>query len=228
MSWNEYQKGDCSEDFFETVKKTTDLVIDTETEPAPNSEMDCYNPFTKKLQIVSVYDPNTYSTSIIHFPEGANKYAPVRLRALLLDNSIQKCYQHAMFDVRFIYNWLNILPENNLCTRIAHKIIEPNAKSHSLANNLKKYLGIEINKGIWDYETTFPDWTTYPLKPIEKKYCINDISHVHALWVVLLRQANEKQRHLILRNCAHIHTQVENEIDGYQDPYPNKSGIHTY
>jgi ribonuclease D len=59
---------------------------------------------------------------------------PERLAALLEDPAVEKVFHHAPFDLRFMVHAWNVRPTSIRCTKVASKLLTPDApnESHSL------------------------------------------------------------------------------------------------
>jgi len=141
---------------------------------------------------------------------------PANLAALLQDNSVQKVFHHAMFDLRFLcYHW-GVAAQNIACTKIAAKLLDPaKTEGHSLSSLVREYLGVTLDKS-----SRKSDWLTWGLSPEQWKYAGNDVKYLHDLLQTLLGELEKKDRRdLALRCFAHIPTQVQLEIQGFRDVY---------
>jgi ribonuclease D len=141
---------------------------------------------------------------------------PANLAALLQDNSVQKVFHHAMFDLRFLcYHW-GVAAQNISCTKIAAKLLNPaKTEGHSLSSLVREYLGVTLDKS-----SRKSDWLTWGLSPEQWKYAGNDVKYLHDLLHTLLMELEKKDRRdLALRCFAHIPTQVQLEIQGFRDVY---------
>jgi ribonuclease D len=145
-----------------------------------------------------------------------NGRIPHRLKALMEDPTILKVLHHAMFDLRFLaYHW-DVTPARVACTKIASKLVDPRipCKEHSLAVLVRRYLGVELDKG-----PQTSDWTD-ELTPAQLRYAANDVRY---LWQ-LYERLDERIRHeglldLRERCYAHLRTRVELEIGDFPDVF---------
>jgi ribonuclease D len=141
---------------------------------------------------------------------------PQNLVSLLQDNSVQKVFHHAMFDLRFLcYHW-NTSVQNIACTKIAAKLLDPEkVQGHTLSNLVREYLGVELDKS-----SRKSDWLTWGLSPEQWRYAGNDVRYLPDLLDRLLRELEKKDRYDLAKRCfAHIPTQVQLEIQGFRDLY---------
>jgi len=145
-----------------------------------------------------------------------NGRTPHRLKALMEDPSILKILHHAMFDLRFLaYHW-DVTAAHVACTKIASKLIDPElpCKDHSLAPLVRRYLGIELDKG-----PQTSDWTD-ELSPTQLQYAANDVRHLWRLYEALDEKIRRKGLLDLRERCyAHLRTQVELEVGGFPDVF---------
>ena len=73
-------------------------------------------------------------------------YSAPNLKSLLKDNSIQKIFHFARFDLAIIKKYLGVLPTNIYCTKIASKLARTYTDKHGLRELCKELLNIEISK----------------------------------------------------------------------------------
>jgi ribonuclease D len=107
---------------------------------------------------------------------------PTRLCKLMEDHSTRKVFHHAMFDLRFMAAHWNVTPANIACTKIASKLLKPQATNdhHSLKRLLDERLNIHIQK-----DQRLSDWLTPDLTSEQIKYAAADVEHLTPLLSVL-------------------------------------------
>ena len=69
-------------------------------------------------------------------------YSAPNLKSLLKDNSIQKIFHFARFDLAIIKKYLGVLPTNIYCTKIASKLARTYTDKHGLRELCKELLNI--------------------------------------------------------------------------------------
>jgi ribonuclease D len=151
-------------------------------------------------------------TYVVHI----NDDRPHRLKALMEDPSILKILHHAMFDLRFLaYHW-GATPAHVACTKIASKLVDPQlpCKDHSLAPLVRRYLGIDLDKG-----PQTSDWTGQ-LNAAQLQYAANDVRHLWRLYEALDEKIRRRGLLDLRERCyAHLRTQVELEVGGFPDVF---------
>lgn len=141
---------------------------------------------------------------------------PPNLAAILEDQTIQKIFHHAMFDLRFMcYHW-DVAAKNIACTKIAAKLLDPEkTHGHTLAALVQQFLGVTLDKG-----SRKSDWLTWGLSPDQLRYAGNDVKYLPDLLDKLLMELEKRDRRDLATRCfAHIPTQVELDIRGFRDVY---------
>jgi ribonuclease D len=109
--------------------------------------------------------------------------APKYLASLLEDDSVQKVFHHAPFDLRFMAHRWSVRPANVACTKVASKILNPELENreHSLKPVLRRYLDVEISK-----EQQISDWLAPSLTQAQLDYAAADVAYLLRLHTVLV------------------------------------------
>jgi ribonuclease D len=142
---------------------------------------------------------------------------PLRLKRLLERAELPKVMHHAMFDLRFMaYQW-QATPRNVACTKIASKLVhkDESGSAHSLAALVKRYFGIELDKG-----PRLSDWTAGELDAAQIRYAADDVRFLPALHDTLARELEHRDLLGLRDRCYdHLATRVELELGGFGDVY---------
>ncbi|MFG1916774.1 ribonuclease D [Micromonospora sp. NPDC048898] len=170
------------------------------------------NPLEHRIGTVQIFAPEV--GSVILQVQGN---APRQLCLLLEDARIQKVFHHAMFDLRFIASHWGVTPRNISCTKIASKILNPDAenKLHSLQNLLQQRLGVWISK-----DQRLTDWLTPELTADQIAYAATDVEYLLQLLDDLsenLKSAGLKE--LFDRCVDFIPSRVRLEVGGWPDVF---------
>jgi ribonuclease D len=143
---------------------------------------------------------------------------PDRLMELLENPSVEKIFHHAPFDLRFMaYAW-KIRPTSIRCTKVASKLLMPDApnEEHSLQSLVLRHLGIRLQKG--DVRTS--DWTATNLTGAQLEYAAGDVAYLPSLLGALedeLRSARLEE--LYDDCCAFLPARVELELGSFPDVF---------
>jgi ribonuclease D len=143
---------------------------------------------------------------------------PARLAALLENPSVEKVFHHAPFDLRFMVHAWGVRPASIRCTKVASKLLEPNApnEAHSLQQLALHHLGIRLDKG----PVRTSDWSAAELTQGQLEYAAGDVLHLPALLDVLtgaLKSVGLTQ--LYDECCAFLPARAFLEIGGYPDVF---------
>ena len=143
---------------------------------------------------------------------------PQRLISILEEPGVSKVFHHAPFDLRFMVNEWNIAPNNILCTKVASKIINPNARNevHSLRNLLIYNLGVELSKGA----VRTSDWTASQLSQEQIQYAISDVLHLPALLRILTERLKDLGLNELYKHCcSFLPAKAVLEVGEYPDVF---------
>lgn len=143
---------------------------------------------------------------------------PLGLAALLADPKVEKVFHHAPFDLRFMVHTWGIEPSAIRCTKVASKLLGPQAPNseHSLKDLLARHLGIEIDKG----PVRTSDWTQVDLTPEQLTYAANDVRYLLPLLDILTGALAAVGRTDLYDDCcAFLPARVALELGGYPDVF---------
>lgn len=126
---------------------------------------------------------------VVQVVPGAN---PSSLGGLIENAQITKVFHHAMFDLRFMSNAWHLSPRNVMCTKVASKILDPAASSHSLKDLLARHLGVTIEK-----TETKSDWFAR-LTDAQLAYAATDVIYLSRLLRELHLRLDEAGKREIL------------------------------
>jgi ribonuclease D len=153
-------------------------------------------------------------TQIIRMEKGV---VPERLRQLLISERVRKVFHHAPFDLRFMrYQW-NASPRNVACTKVLSKLVNPNfePQQHSLKPVLKKYLGIDLDKG-----QQVSDWLSRDLTNEQLEYAAKDVEYLLPLFELLMSDARSHGvADLAEASFAYLPVRIETDIMGCSDVF---------
>lgn len=124
------------------------------------------------------------------------KPAP-RLCALLQDQSIEKIFHFARFDVGILYRTYEVLCEPIFCTKIASRLVRTYSERHGLKELCRELLEIDISKN----ERT-SDWGAKELTQAQKAYASADVLHLHRLREKLLQRLERENRSVLHRKAC--------------------------
>jgi ribonuclease D len=101
---------------------------------------------------------------------------PSALARLIEDNTVEKVFHHAPFDLRFIVSAWQVLPAAIRDTKVASKILDPAApnETHSLQQLASRYLGVSLPKGA----VRVSNWSASELTEEQVRYAAGDVVHL--------------------------------------------------
>ncbi|MFJ9728577.1 ribonuclease D [Streptomyces sp. NPDC101209] len=142
---------------------------------------------------------------------------PQLLAKLLEDPSVVKVFHHAPFDLSFMVQKWAVSPRSVVCTKIAAKIINPQADpvEYSLKYLMERHFDIRLNK-----ELRFSDWMTASLSQEQLQYAVGDVRKLIDLYR-LLRGTLESigLEKLYADCCEFLPAHVQLRLHGCPDPF---------
>ncbi len=176
----------CKYDLPDNVEITDSVAIDTETMGL--------NLVRDRLCVVQLADKDK-NVYIIHFPEPCYTQSP-NLIKLLKDDSIQKLFHFARFDVAALHKAFGILVSNIYCTKIASKLCRTYTNRHGL-----KELVRELLKKHLDKEQQSSYWGAKELTEAQQKYAAGDVIFLHRLMDKLNERLEAVNREDVAKKC---------------------------
>ena len=143
---------------------------------------------------------------------------PTQLVALLEDSRVKKVFHHAPFDLRFMMHAWQARPASVRCTKVASKLLEPQApnESHSLQRLCSRYLAVSLDKG----PVRTSDWLAPTLTGEQLAYAAGDVLYLPALLSVLEGALVSAGRaDLYDACCAFLPSRVTLELGNYPDVF---------
>lgn len=165
----------------------------------------------------------TIGTCQLHAPEVGsvvvqiNGGVPEGLRELLVDESVQKVFHHAAFDLRFMSAHWKLTPASVACTKIASKLLTPEAprEHHSLQWLLADQLGVEISK-----RERLSDWRVAELTADQLAYAVADVQHLLPLLDGLSDRLRVRGLYQLFEDCLRfLPARVDLDLGGYGDVF---------
>lgn len=121
---------------------------------------------------------------------------PENLIMLLSDDSVEKLFHYARFDVAILMHTFGITMSNIYCTKIASKLVRTYTDRHGLKELCKELLGVEISK---QEQTSY--WGADDLSDDQKKYAATDVLHLHKLKAILDDRLEREGRTELAQEC---------------------------
>ena len=143
---------------------------------------------------------------------------PDRLATLLEDPAVEKVFHHAPFDLRFMIHAWQVRPASIRCTKVASKLLEPEAPNqiHTLQQLVARHLGIALAKG----PVRTSDWTAPDLAPEQIEYAAGDVLHLPDLLDVLTDALHKAGLTRLYDDCcAFLPARTVLELGDYPDVF---------
>ena len=186
------------------INFTKSVAIDTET-----MGLNIHRDRLCLLQI-SAGDGNAH---LIQFEQ--NKYDAPNLKKILSDESIEKIFHFARFDLASIKHYLHVNIKNIYCTKIASRLIRTYTDSHGLKSICEELLGVEISK-----KQQSSDWGNVEITEKQLEYAASDVLHLHALKEKLNKMLIRENRFEIFQACVNfLPTRVELDLQNFSSIY---------
>ena len=131
-----------------------------------------------------------------HLVKFNGSYNSPNLKKILSDDSIQKIFHFARFDLAIIFHYLQINFKNIYCTKIASRLARTYTDAHGLKNLCEELLGIEISK-----KQQSSDWGNLILSDKQLEYAASDVLYLHQLRDKLQQMIIRENRQIILNEC---------------------------
>jgi ribonuclease D len=144
--------------------------------------------------------------------DGVNYNAP-NLKKLMENENIQKIFHFARLDMAFLYKYVNAMPKNVFCTKIASKLCRTNTDLHSLKDITLEILHVELEK-----EQQCSDWSAAELSEEQLKYAANDVLYLHQLRDHFIKELEKVHRTELAYSCFEfLSTRVKLDLEGFED-----------
>ncbi|MFN9109581.1 MAG: ribonuclease D, partial [Bacteroidota bacterium] len=96
--------------------------------------------------------------------------------AILEDESVQKIFHFARFDVAILQHTYCVKISNIYCTKIASKLTRTYTEKHGLKELCKELLSVDLSK---EQQSSY--WGADSFSKEQLKYAANDVLYLHAL-----------------------------------------------
>jgi len=114
------------------------------------------------------------SAHLVQFNQGSYK-AP-NLKRLLSDDTVEKIFHFARFDLAILKTYLGVECSPIFCTKIASKLCRTYTDRHGLKDICRELIEISLSK-----EQQSSDWGTRELTAAQKTYAASDVIYLHEL-----------------------------------------------
>jgi ribonuclease D len=177
---------------------------------AIDSETLGLNPHRDRLCVVqlSAGDGNAH---LVHFNDGT--FDAPNLTKLLADQSVEKLFHFARFDVAIIEKYLGVTCTPVYCTKIASKLVRTYTDKHGLKALCHELLGIDLSK-----QQQSSDWGKAELSPEQVQYAASDVLYLHQLRDILDGMLVREGRKELAQSCFDfLPTRAKLDLGGWPD-----------
>jgi ribonuclease D len=112
---------------------------------------------------------------LVQFNNELNYSAP-NLKKLLSDDSLEKIFHFARFDIAVINHYLELNIKNIFCTKVASKLTRTYTDYHGLKDICSEILGVSISKA-----KQCSNWANEDLSDAQLSYAAQDVLYLHEL-----------------------------------------------
>ena len=118
------------------------------------------------------------------------------LKALLGDQSVEKIFHFARFDVAVIKRDLGVICTPVFCTKIASGLVRTYTDRHGLKDICKELLSVDISK-----QQQSSDWAAEELTDAQLNYAASDVLYLHQLKTILSARLLREDRFELATAC---------------------------
>jgi len=118
------------------------------------------------------------------------------LKALLGDQSIEKIFHFARFDVAVIKRDLDVVCTPVFCTKIASGLVRTYTDRHGLKDICRELLSVDISK-----QQQSSDWAAEELTDAQLNYAASDVLYLHQLKTILSARLLRENRFELATAC---------------------------
>lgn len=135
------------------------------------------------------------------------------LKALLSDNSVEKIFHFARFDVAILARDLGVEMNPVFCTKIASGLVRTYTDRHGLKDLCRELLSVDLSK-----QQQSSDWASDELTKAQLDYAASDVLYLHQLRNILTARLIREDRLDMARQCFDfLHTRCELDLRGWAD-----------
>lgn len=140
-------------------------------------------------------------------------YDAPRLKAVLMDQSIQKIFHFGRFDLAMIMRDLGVVCTPVYCTKIASKLARTYTDRHGLKDVVRELLQRDLSK-----EQQSSDWGAAEISDSQLAYAASDVIHLHAVRDRLNDILDREGRRNFAEACfAFLPTRAALDLAGWEE-----------
>ena len=136
-----------------------------------------------------------------------------RLKALILDDSVEKLFHFARFDIAQLIRIAGDMKGRVFCTKIASKLVRTYTDRHGLAELCRELLGVELSKA-----QQSSDWGRAELSQQQIDYAASDVLYLHQLKAKCEEMLIREGRLEIAQKCFDfLTTRAHMDLTGFEE-----------
>ena len=137
----------------------------------------------------------------------------VNLKRVLADDSVEKIFHFARFDLAMILKTFGITCRPVYCTRTASRLTRTNTDRHGLKDLCKEFLGIEMSKA-----QQSSDWAAAELTDEQQAYAASDVLYLHELRDTMAKLLDREGRTELAAACFDfLPDRAALDVAGFED-----------
>lgn len=141
-------------------------------------------------------------------------YTAPNLRAMLGNPRLTKLFHYARFDLAMLQKHLGLEDIGPVfCTKLASKLVRPNASKHNLRALVAEYAGVELDKS-----EQMSNWAAPELTASQQAYAASDVLYLHTLTAKLTEElAAQNLNHAYSQALQFLATRVALDLRGHPE-----------
>lgn len=141
-------------------------------------------------------------------------YTAPNLRAVLENPRLTKLFHYARFDLAMLQKHLGLDDIGPVfCTKLASKLVRPNASKHNLRALVAEYAGVELDKS-----EQMSNWAAPELTASQQAYAASDVLYLHTLTAKLTEElATQNLNHAYSQALQFLATRVALDLRGHPE-----------
>lgn len=140
-------------------------------------------------------------------------YDAPNLKKLIADESVEKIFHFARFDVAIMKKYLGVDCTPVYCTRTASKLVRTYTDRHGLKHICRELLGVELSK-----QQQSSDWGAEELTAEQQEYAASDVYYLHQLKEKLDVMLEREGRTSLAKKCFDfLPVRADLDLEGWPD-----------
>lgn len=135
------------------------------------------------------------------------------LKAVLSDQTLEKIFHFARFDVAILKRDLDIDVTPIFCTKIASGLVRTYTDRHGLKDICRELLSVDLSK-----QQQSSDWASDALSEAQLNYAASDVLYLHQLKTILTARLLREKRFELAKACFDfLPARAQLDLNGWDD-----------